>query len=59
MELAASGGRLHSLEIREDVLTAVVRFANRGAMNAGRVKLVRQGWHVVTDGTTATATVKL
>lgn len=53
-QLGATGGDVVRTRVVEGHLVGIVAFANRGKMNDARRALVRQGWHVVTNGVEAT-----
>lgn len=59
IEAASVGGHVESSRVREGYLVVLISFRNRGKMNEGRKALVAKGWHVVTNGVDATASVKV
>jgi len=58
-EITECGGDVTSLAFAGGEARAIVKFRNRGDMNTARARLVRKGWHVLTDGVTVTATAKV
>lgn len=58
-EITECGGDVTSLEVVGTEARAIVKFRNRGDMNTARMRLVRKGWRVLTDGVTMTATAEV
>ena len=59
IQAASVGGHVERSRVKDGHLVVLISFLNRGKMHEGRRALVAKGWHVVTNGVDATATVKL